>query len=368
MKQNFCYRKHLRTILLFICCCGLIDLIYSQHWDATLDYSSTNNPAGQWSYGRKWEATSTGFDLFTVQWGSTGWYFGNVGHGGPSIQAVPFPILWAKNNSNGLPVLRWTSPGAGNYLFQSTFIGRDSRGVNVTVYVTVNNTVVFTDQVEYYLDTAQYSSILTLNLNDKVDCIVKWNGVITAESSWTSAEVIIDLLSLCEAPLNSGWNLISLDVDPMDNSPDVVFSPLISSNNLQMVTGYQNQQGVFFDPNGLQFLNTLQSIVPGEGYWVKLQSAATLSVEGFYYPPDFSIDLVEGWNLIGYWLQGTATPEIAFAQLITAGVLQMVTGYEQGGKFFDPFGLPFLNTLTEVKNGFGYWLKVSTDYEGFIFP
>jgi hypothetical protein len=367
MKKNINCRKLKRFILLFIFCFSLTDPIYSQHWNATTDYSIINNPAGQWSYGRKWEAISTGFDLFTVRWGSTGWYFGNVGHGGPSIQAVPFPILWAKNNSNGLPVLRWTSPGVGNYFFQSTFIGRDSRGVNVTVYVTVNNTVVFTDQVEYYLDTAQYSSILSLNMNDKIDCIVKWNGVITAESSWTSAEVIIDLLSLCETPLNSGWNLISFDVMKYQYSPESYFQPLISSNNLQMVTGYQNQQGVFFDPNGLPFLNTLQSIIPGEGYWVKLQSAATLSVEGFYYPPDFSIDLVEGWNLIGYWLDETTTPEAAFASLISAGILEMVTGYDQGGKFFDPNGAPFMNTLTEIKNGLGYWVKVNSN-TNFIFP
>ena len=40
-----------------------------------------------------------------------------------------------------------------------------------------------------------------------------------------------------------------------------------------------------------------------------------------------------------------------------------VTGFDQGVEVYDPNGLPFLNTLTEMRNGFGYWVKsaVATD-------
>lgn len=168
--------------------------------------------------------------------------------------------------------------------------------------------------------------------------------------------------------LNAGWNLISFDVVLPAGAPYTVFSQLISGNNLLMVTGFQNQQGVYFDPNGLPFLNTLDSIIPGEGYWVKVQNPDTLIVEGFRFPNDFTINLKTGWNLIAYWPQNTTSPELAFSTLISAGVLQMVTGYEQGGKYFDPNGPPFLNTLTEIKNGFGYWVKVSEDYYSFSYP
>lgn len=171
-----------------------------------------------------------------------------------------------------------------------------------------------------------------------------------------------------EITLSPGWSLISFDVIPFSSNPVNVFAPLISTNNLVIVTGFQNQMGVFFDPDGPPFLNTLQNLLPGEGYWVKVQNAATLTVEGFEYPMDFLIDLKTGWNLIAYWQQETTTPEAAFEPLITAGILEMVTGYELGGKFYDPTGQPFLNTLTEIKNGFGYWVKVSEDYPGFSHP
>jgi hypothetical protein len=94
----------------------------------------------------------------------------------------------------------------------------------------------------------------------------------------------------------------------------------------------------------------------------------TLTVSGNPIPEDFEIDLLAGWNLIAYWPQETQIPEDAFAELIDAGVLEMVTSYENGGLYFDPNGPSFLNTLTEVKNGFGYWVKVSGDYTGFAYP
>ncbi|HPE33760.1 MAG TPA: hypothetical protein PLI65_03095 [Bacteroidales bacterium] len=80
------------------------------------------------------------------------------------------------------------------------------------------------------------------------------------------------------------------------------------------------------------------------------------------------VDLHPGWNLIGYSLSSPTTPEAAFSPLIAAGVLQMITGFDQGGKFFDPSGPPQFNTLTEIKNGLGYWVKVNADYPGFTFP
>jgi uncharacterized protein (TIGR02145 family) len=80
--------------------------------------------------------------------------------------------------------------------------------------------------------------------------------------------------------LRAGWNLISLDVIPTPATPEAVFAPLITASNLQMVTGFQNQQGVFFDPTELPFLNTLAQIITGEGYWVKLNA----DFNGFTFP------------------------------------------------------------------------------------
>ena len=142
---------------------------------------------------------------------------------------------------------------------------------------------------------------------------------------------------------------------------------MIAGNNLETVTGYQNQSGVFYDPTLPGFLNTLTEILPGEGYWVKTVNVQSFSVCGAEYPSDFAVDLKAGWNLISYWPDEQSTPEVVFAPLITAGILESVTSYDQGGQFFDPTLPAFLNTLTEIKNGFGYWVKITEDFNGFFF-
>jgi hypothetical protein len=202
-----------------------------------------------------------------------------------------------------------------------------------------------------------YTAALNITSNDPDEPLVTIPVTLTVAVGGATT----DLLTL-----NAGWNLVSLDVIPETATPEAVFAPLITAGNLEIVTGYE-QGGLIFDPDQLPFLNTLTEIKPGFGYWVKVTNAATLNLTGEAISLDFTFNLKAGWNLVAYWPQQTTTPEAAFDPLITTGILEIVTGYEQGGLIFDPDQLPFLNTLTEIKNGFGYWVKMSEDYEGFSF-
>lgn len=159
--------------------------LFEKVWDMTADYSGQSNPNGVWSYGRKWSPDNKGFDLLTVKWGATGWYMGNWGHGGPSIQSGPG--LWAKNNSNGLPVVRWTCPEDGEYQLAGRFIGGDSRGVDVTAYVALNDSVIFSSIISANGETRQFQvPRIRLNKNDRFDFLIRWNGNIYYEYSWTA--------------------------------------------------------------------------------------------------------------------------------------------------------------------------------------
>ena len=160
--------------------------------------------------------------------------------------------------------------------------------------------------------------------------------------------------------LNAGWNLISTD-RAVTQGVDEVFAGL-AAGNLQYVTGFDN--GVqFYDPNGLSFLNTLGSLTPGNGYWVKVSEDDVLELSGVRLAEDFMPGLAEGWNLVGYAAEAPAAPASVFAELEASGDLLYVTGFDEGVEVYDPNGLPFLNTLTEMRNGFGYWVKsaVATD-------
>jgi len=267
-------------------------------------------------------------------------------------EALTAPVLATPANASSnvaMPVsFEWNNtPGAAKYYLQvaisNTFapdqiVFRDS--TITTSAKTVSGLV---------SGNTYYWRVLAINMIEERGA---WSGIWSFSTGASTSDVIA---------LNAGWNLISFDVSLNPNTPAEVFQTLIAANNLQMVTGFQSQQGVFFDPTGLPFLNTLQNIVQGEGYWVKIQNAATLTVQGTAIPVNFTVNLLSGWNLISYWRSTTTTPATAFAALISAGKLQMVTGYELGGKFYDPSGPAFLNTLTDIKNGFGYWVKVNSN-------
>jgi len=84
---------------------------------------------------------------------------------------------------------------------------------------------------------------------------------------------------------------------------------------------------------------------------------------------DYSYNIVASWNLMSYWPQMSITPQDAFAELIEDGNLLYVTGFDEtGAHYFNPNGLPFLNTLTSLDNGYGYWVKVNNAVDGFQYP
>ena len=158
-------------------------------------------------------------------------------------------------------------------------------------------------------------------------------------------------------PLKAGWNLISSNKIPLNNTMQDIFGDLIPGN-LVYVTGF-NQGSSLYNPNGLPFLNTLNQFDQGYGYWVKVNQADTLRIIGNNIPSNFKINLNAGWNLSGYMNPASSTPQQYLGDLISANNLLYCTGFDQGTQLFNPNGLPFLNTLNTMQRPFGYWIKVN---------
>jgi hypothetical protein len=97
---------------------------------------------------------------------------------------------------------------------------------------------------------------------------------------------------------------------------------------------------------------------------VKVEAADTLVVEGSPMSDTFMPGLDTGWNLIGYAPQEGEDPAAFFSEMIAEGNLLYVTGFDEGVLVYDPNGLPFLQTLLEMQNGFGYWVKTVNGTDG----
>ncbi len=157
--------------------------------------------------------------------------------------------------------------------------------------------------------------------------------------------------------LSAGWNLISLDIEPDSRLIADVFSSL-QAGNLEYVTGFDNG-ALVYDPNLPPFLNTLTQVTDGFGYWVKVQNADNLIVEGRCLDENYRKPLDAGWNLVAYPPGNPQAPNVYFADLESSGNLEYVTGFDNGTLTYDPNLPAFLNTLQQMENGFGYWLKVA---------
>jgi hypothetical protein len=148
--------------------------------------------------------------------------------------------------------------------------------------------------------------------------------------------------------LKAGWNLVSFYVEADDMTPATVFAPI--QDKLLLVKSLTE----LYDPS-LSVLNTLSSLSVKDGYWVKVSENVSLDVEGAV-PSGASINVNTGWNLVGY---PRSSGEGVVDELTSLG--NTVVHIKDLGSSYD-WSLPsFLNTLSTMAPGSGYWLNVDAD-------
>ncbi|MEO0206926.1 MAG: M1 family aminopeptidase, partial [candidate division WOR-3 bacterium] len=130
--------------------------------------------------------------------------------------------------------------------------------------------------------------------------------------------------------VSAGWNIVSIPYTVADPLVTTIFPTAISSA---------------FSYNGGQNYVLSDSISMGHGYWIKFGTNQTIGIPGFAPVVD-TIDVAEGWNLIGSTLNTIYTGAI---QTIPSGiVLSQYFEYSKSYKIVDSLTL-----------GKGYWVKVS---------
>jgi len=155
-----------------------------------------------------------------------------------------------------------------------------------------------------------------------------------------------------EFSLNEGWNLISLPVIPENNSVANVFG----SVDYESVFAYVNDNWLSYSVSRPDFLNTLWYINFSQGYWVEMLNPDILTITGSFNPVT-NIPLNPGWNLIGYPSFETRN----ITDVLVGLDYNSVFMYENGSwKSFSPDKPAFLNSLTEFRPDYGYWIKMNS--------
>ena len=136
----------------------------------------------------------------------------------------------------------------------------------------------------------------------------------------------LPVLADVSIPLTRGWNLVSIPEEPTDTDPTAVLSSI--DGNYSEVYAYNGCDAAdpwkLYDPAN-QANSNLTAIDHKMGLWIDMTAADTLEVSGST-PSDTSIQLCEGWNLIGYPLDTPLPVNGALASIY--GKYERVFGHE----------------------------------------
>jgi hypothetical protein len=152
--------------------------------------------------------------------------------------------------------------------------------------------------------------------------------------------------------LKSGWNLISLPIQPNSSSIESVLNSL---GGLAAVYAFQQNAYKTYIPGNTG--NDLTQMRTGVGYWVYVERDSSLRISGRI--TGHSIALEAGWNLVGY--TRTTSMETGRALQSLSGVYEAVYGFDPAANSYKGF-VPSIDetSLSRLEPTRGYWIYAST--------
>jgi hypothetical protein len=156
--------------------------------NAVADFSASQNPAGQWSYG--YNTASTAFTPFTAHsnlygpaidsWGVAGGYCcpmvaGNNSGSTQSYSGAPSVIHPADllnlhpGNSGERAVVRWTAPSAMTVKIEGRFQGLDNVGTTTDVAIVSGVTTLWSGAISGYGNQATFSVLRSVTAGETMD-------------------------------------------------------------------------------------------------------------------------------------------------------------------------------------------------------
>ena len=151
--------------------------------------------------------------------------------------------------------------------------------------------------------------------------------------------------------LDKGWNLISIPMQPENNSINFVLAPI---DGKYLDVAAWNGKWIYRSYAYGDWFGDLSEIEVGRGYWLNMKENANLTIEGTIVS-NLDIPLKKGWNLVGMpALEPVPLPElnINYKDIATYENKWIYRSYAYGDWFGD---------LSELAAGNGYWVNVNED-------
>ena len=162
-------------------------------------------------------------------------------------------------------------------------------------------------------------------------------------------------------PLQPGWNLVSFNLRPVSTAITDVLSSLAGQYDLAYAWNAPGQGWLKYDDIAMSG-DTLSRVDETLGFWIHITTTAqSLTVYG-QVPAATEITLSgagSGWNLVGYPSQATRALPGALGSVPFSLVYAYHANDADPWKLFDHNGPPFVNDLSVLSPGWGYWIQTT---------
>ena len=223
---------------------------------------------------------------------------------------------------------------------------------------------------EYKWDVPEINSEQVLVKVVATDKALNIGFDVSNEFAIATEEVVVPVTSY-NITLAEGWNLVSLPLIPTSNNITDVLAGVSGANVTQVwafdPTLLPGDPWLSYYPWIAWSANELQEMNDGVGYWVVMDGAGTLTVNGQCMPDAGGVppmyDVYAGWNLIGYKSITTRANDDYLANV--DGKYTVIWGYNANTDSYDLVfpSPPGSGVLTP---GSGYWVWMTED--GMIVP
>lgn len=297
--------------------------------------------------GTNWidESTSAAVQMTDVQFVSPTLAYA-VGYGGNVLRyeqssLLPPNLLSPANNSSNIQpnvTLSWS-----NVALALSYRVQVSTNINFNNFV-VNTTTTSTNyQLQnLQLNTTYYWRVCSKNATDSSI----WSSIF----SFTTTDSTIQTIQL-----NSGWNLISLNIIPFNNT--FAYIKQLLGSNFIIAKAFDGK--IYCPP----FANSLNTWDNQRAYMIKLADTSTLNLSGLSISPEnYPINFENtGWNWIPYLRNSNISPAL--------GLISIIGSYDhikdlQG----NVFKINSANSLQNLSPGKGYLIYITNTSAPLIYP